>query len=192
MSNIRKFNFLPSQHIQNLKEVKLKERTTSKLNWAVKAYKEWRLVRLEHSYNEAIFNADIGNLNQIDEVSFGESLCYFIPEVSRAKGEGLYPAKTLYQLIVALQKYLNVNKVPWKLLDGPRFENVRNVLDNVMKQRTELSVGTVRKQADLITFDQENVLWREGLLGEDTPDKLRDTVLFLLGVNLALRAGDEH
>ena len=29
-------------------------------------------------------------------------------------------------------------------------------------------------------------------MGDDTPDKLRSTVLFLLGINLALRAGDEH
>ena len=29
-------------------------------------------------------------------------------------------------------------------------------------------------------------------MGEDTPEKLRDTVLFLLSINLALRAGDEH
>ena len=35
-------------------------------------------------------------------------------------------------------------------------------------------------------------LWNEGILGEDTPIKLRNTVLFLLGINLALRAGDEH
>ena len=27
---------------------------------------------------------------------------------------------------------------------------------------------------------------------EDTPDKLHDTVLFILGINLALRAGDKH
>ena len=85
-----------------------------------------------------------------------------------------------------------MNKIPWKLIDGPEFESVKNVLDNVMKERTQLNVGTVKKQAELITFDQENLLWKEGILGEDTPDKLRDTVLFLLGVNLALQAGDEH
>ena len=28
--------------------------------------------------------------------------------------------------------------------------------------------------------------------GGDTPDKLRSTVLYILGVNCALRAGDEH
>ena len=101
----------------------------------------------------------------------------------------MYPAKTLYQMIVAIQKYLNVNKIPWKLIDSPQFESVKNVLDNVMKEHTQLNVGTVKKQAELITYDQENMLWKEGVLGENSPDKLRNTVLFLLGVNLALRAG---
>ena len=36
------------------------------------------------------------------------------------------------------------------------------------------------------------MLWKQGILGEDEPDKLRDTALYLLGVNLTLRAGDEH
>ena len=35
-------------------------------------------------------------------------------------------------------------------------------------------------------------MWQQNILGEDTPDKLRSTVLFILGVNLALRAVDEH
>ena len=38
----------------------------------------------------------------------------------------------------------------------------------------------------------EEKLWKDSLLGEDTPDKLCSTVLFSLGINLGLRAGDEH
>ena len=120
-----------------------------------------------------IFNANLGNLQDLDSVSFAEALCYFIPEVTKAKGEGLYPAKTLYQMIIALQKYLNVIKIPWKLIDDPQFENVKIVLDNITKERTGLNIGVVIRQAELITYDQENLLWREGVLGEDTPDKLR-------------------
>ena len=30
------------------------------------------------------------------------------------------------------------------------------------------------------------------MLAEDTPDRLQDTVLFLIGINYGLRAGDEH
>ena len=44
----------------------------------------------------------------------------------------------------------------------------------------------------MITYETEEILWQCGILGEHTPDILRDTVLYLLGVNLALCAGDEH
>ena len=50
----------------------------------------------------------------------------------------------------------------------------------------------VKKSAKFLSVEFGNELWRSGTLGEDTPDKLRDTVLFILGINLALRAGDEH
>ncbi len=39
---------------------------------------------------------------------------------------------------------------------------------------------------------EEEVMWETGILGEAEPNQLQDTVLFLLGVNLALRGGQEH
>ncbi len=35
-------------------------------------------------------------------------------------------------------------------------------------------------------------MWAEGALGEDRPRQLSDTILYLLGINLALRGGEEH
>ncbi len=35
-------------------------------------------------------------------------------------------------------------------------------------------------------------MWGTGLLGDDTPEKLVNTVLYLIGVHFALRACDEH
>ena len=35
-------------------------------------------------------------------------------------------------------------------------------------------------------------MWQKGILGDSNPAQLRDTVLFLLGMNVGLRAGDEH
>ena len=93
---------------------------------------------------------------------------------------------------MSIQKYFNQNDVPWKLIEDPEFIEVRTVLDNVMKERAMQNVGMIKKQAEFISLDYENELWRSGVLGEGTPDRLRDTVLFILGINLALRAGDEH
>ena len=82
-----------SQKIHDLKQMKMKQWTLSKVNWAVKAYNEWRDVCLSNGYNELIFNANLSDLNNLEPSSLCESLCHFIPEVNKTKGEGMYPAK---------------------------------------------------------------------------------------------------
>lgn len=55
-----------------------------------------------------------------------------------------------------------------------------------MKMRARQGIGR-KESSDAISLEQEDLLWGKGILGESTPDQLRETVLFLLGVNLALR-----
>ena len=78
------------------------------------------------------------------------------------------------------------------MIEGPDFEDLRNVLDNVMKERAQANVGVSVKHAELITYEMERKLWEKGILGESNPDQLRNTVLFLLGVNCYLRAVEDH
>ena len=72
------------------------------------------------------------------------------------------------------------------------FEDIQIVLDNVMRECANANIGTAKKQANVITYEYENELWNKGLLGEHNPDILHNTVLFLIGINCILRAGDEH
>ena len=127
-------------------------------------------------------------------MNLNHALCRFIPEVTKSKGEGPYPGKTLYQMVVAIQKYLNINKINWKLVDSkdPEFCEMHTVLDNVMKERAAQGIGTTKKQAETITYDYENQLWVKGVLGEQNPDQLRNTCLFLISINCLLHASDEH
>ena len=193
VSTKRKFKFLTPERIEELRKIKLKKRSERKVKWAVNAYNEWRTARLETvEYDQDIFDCDLGDLSRVTESNLEHSLCHFVPEVTKSKGEGPYPGKTLYQLIVAIQKYLEINRIKWKLIHGDRFTDLRTVLDNVMKERCAENVGNIKKQADIISYEYEERMWQEGVLGEDSPDKLRSTVLFLLGINLALRAVDEH
>ena len=163
------------------------------MNWAVKAYRDWRQDRLfNYNYDVGIYEADLDNLPMLNKVNLEPALCHFIPEVMKIKGDGPYPGKTLYQLVAAIEKYLHINRIMWRLVHGPEFLDLRNVLDNVMKERTAMNVGVSKKQAGLISCEVEENLWSTGILGEDTPDKLRDTVLFLIGINVTLRAVEEH
>ena len=70
--------------------------------------------------------------------------------------------------------------------------NWQTVLDNLMKERALQNIGIIKRQAELISLDFQNELWDKGVLGEENPEKLCNTVLFLIGINCALRSGDEH
>ena len=55
-----------------------------------------------------------------------------------------------------------------------------------------MNIGVVKKQANFITYEMEEKLWKFGILGEENPDQLRNTDLFLIGINVHLFAIEEH
>ena len=164
----------------------------AKVNWAVTAFNEWREARLEFCYDAYIFDANLNDLKNLTVDNLVYALCYFIPEVTKKKTGEPYPGATLYQMIVAIQKHLRINGIRWNLVYGAEFIQVRTVLDNVMKERTEANVGTGKKRAKLVTYDVENDLWNRNFLGVDTPDKLRTTAYFCIGMGFFLHAVQEH
>ena len=116
-----RYNFISSQRMAGLRQEKLKKKTESKMNWGIDAYRRWRETRIRASdYNADILSSDIDNLDSLTAESFSVALCYFIPEVVKLNDE-LYPAPSLYQLVVAIQKYLNFKKINWKIIEGPEF-----------------------------------------------------------------------
>ena len=180
--------------INELKTKQIKRRSLAKIKWGVKAYNDWCENRLAdiNSYNEKVFNANLNQLETLQKCDFSHALCRFIPEITKAKDGTEYPGKTLHELIIAIQCHLNENSLNWKLIDEPDFCNVKVVLDNVMKERAQQNIGMVKKQAQVITESFQDELWSKNILGEDSPDKLRQTVLFLIGIHCGLHAGDEH
>ena len=189
----RSFNIVNDEKIARMMEIHYQQRTEVKIKWALNCYNDWRNMRLDRvDYKDEIFQSDLNEQSKLDKKAFEFALCRFICEVKKSKEEGDYPGKTLYQLVCALQNHLHKNRVDWKLVHGSEFTDFNRVLDNVMQERAAKQIGTTVKQAQVISVGFENMLWEKNILGEDTPDKLRNTVLYLLGVNCALRAGDEH
>ena len=185
----KRYNFISSQRLADLCREKLKKKTASKMNWGVVAYGRWRQARLKEFPNAVI--ADLEDIQSFTKDAFVNSMCYFIPEVVKQNGD-LYPGPSLYQMCVAIQKYLNFNKIPWKIVEGEGFEDIKVVLDNVMKEHTQMGVGTGKKIAKLITYEMEQDLWNRNYLGSDSPDKLRTTVFYLIGLRCMLRGVGEH
>lgn len=121
-----------------------------------------------------------------------EELVYLLPrflsEVKKMNGED-YPGKTLYELLLSIQMHMETVGGSFKLIDDPEFIKVKNTLDTLMKQRASLGIGTTVKKAEVISKEEEDILWNTGVLGSETPAQLLDTLVYLLGLHFALGAG---
>ncbi len=104
-----------------------------------------------------------------------------------------YPPRTLYQMALCIQMHLEMYKVYWKLLG--KGDNCLQVLyymlDNIIKQCTMDGLGR-KVSVSILTEDAEETMWSQGILGEDSLCQLSDTMLYLLGLNLALCGGEEQ
>ena len=189
----RSYNVISEEKIGKMMEVTYQQRTEAKIRWAVKLYNDWRSMRIDQiGCDLRIGEADLNDFTTLNKENFEFALCRFICEVKKIKDAGDFPGRTLYQIVCCIQNFLRKNDVNWRLVHGDDFRTFQTVLDNVMKERASQNIGLVKKQAQFISMRFEDGLWERRVLGEDTPDKLRSTVLFLIGVNCALRAGDEH
>ena len=51
--------------------------------------------------------------------------------------------------------------------------------------------GSVPRQTECLSEEDEELLWRKGLLGRDSLDSLCDTMVFMCGLFFALCGGEE-
>ena len=103
-----------------------------------------------------------------------------------------YPGKTLREIVLSTQMYLEKKGIIYRFFTDPAFKELANTVDNAMKARAQMGIGTTVKQAQEITLDEEEILWQKGALGSDTPVQLRNTMFYLIGIHFALRGGREQ
>ncbi len=155
-----------------------------KVNWVMTMYSQWHALRQQDC-------PDLEKCVNLDKSSVQEVLCAFITEVHKLDGSN-FPPRTLYEILFCLQMGLESHGIHWKFLEDMEFVELKYTLDNEMKKCTREGIAHPVKQADVISPEQEEILWCTGILGKEKPLQLMRTVLFLLGINLALHAGQEH
>ncbi len=171
------------------------ETTDKKIAWSVNMFKEWCMNRLRvgpydntHGTLQWVNLDDTGNLLK---PHLSLSLCCFLNEIKRKDGKD-FPGKSLYEILMCLQFHLEKRGLFWKLLDDSDFVKVKFTLDNIMKKRAQTQCAPDVRCSTPISYSDEEKMWSSGVLGEQSPDQLRNTVMFLLGMHLALRGGEEH
>ncbi len=161
-----------------------------KLRWAVNMYESWRDQR-NRVPDYCPITASLSDMSTVNKTNLSYGMVHFLSEVLKVNSEE-FPAKTLYEITVCIQMYMESQGVHYKLLDDPDFKNMKFTLDNLMKEATSSGIGMHVRKAEVLSFEDEEKLWSSGALGSSTPDQLLNTVVFLLGLHCCLRAGKEH
>ena len=178
---------MTSDDVQSAVTAQVPLNTKRNNNWAGNTWQAWAIGRSAASLAEWV-NPD---LNSVTATDLAVSTPRFVLEVQNKDGEH-YPPNTLYSLVMGLQRQLRGAGRCVNILTDARFFQVRQVLDSEMWQLRGQGLGAKLKKAEPHTGDDEDVLWQKGALGDHTLQCLLDTLIFYIGMNFALRSGDEH
>ena len=162
-----------------------------KIRWAVTMFNDWRVARMgEVLVAPEIRRCDLGIVEELCKEDLSFALCRFIREVKKVDNTD-FPPNTVHEIILMIQMHLHQNGLFWRLLDDSHFIKLHNVVDNTMKERCAKGLG-VRKSCEVISLGQEDEMFSSGGLGEANLEQLLRTVIYMLGLHLALRGGVEH
>ena len=184
----KRFAKTSDQEMQSLKVKPMSKNTERSQRWALNVFKEWVRsndwpeVEVERLWNEA------------DSKKVCEMLCRFIVEAKQRSGEPYCP-KTLLQLLINLQSYAgSQNPTASNFLDTDDqvFKPLHHVLNNHSKKLLTDGVGAKKKQARVVTSQEEETLWDKGVMGTHSPTSLQNAIFFYCGVCFCLRGGVEH
>ena len=162
-------------------------------DWAYNNFVAWRDARnREHPENPC--PEDLLYEQPFDVSALSYWLSRYACETRTRVGKK-YPASTVYCLLGGLLRRLRaVSQDCPNFLDTSdlRFKEMHSIIDAYFRQLRAEGVGTVVKHATLISKEEENALWENGVLGEGTPTQLLNAVFYYNGKNLCLRGGKEH
>lgn len=159
--------------------------TRQQTAWVVKVWKSWRDNRFEAT------GVEVPELLEMSKEDMSKWISKFLLEVRRVDGNN-YTGETLYQMLCGLLRYLRINgREQIDFFQDVTFKPMLAALDNKMKNLKSSGIGVTKKQAEPISETEEELLWKQGLLGDTNPGVLSDTMIWMCGLFFALRGGAE-
>ena len=120
-------------------------------------------------------------------------LCHFVTEIRKKNGLE-YSRNTLHHVVLGIMRHMRYNcgRPELDFFKDPSFSEFRASLDAEMKRLQSAGIGSVKKQAKLLTIEEEELLWQKKLLRDHNPKSLLNMMVFMNGLYFAHRSGSEH
>ena len=103
-----------------------------------------------------------------------------------------YPPNSLHHICAGLLRHLRMSGRDIDLFKDTAFAPFQATLDGEMKHLQSASLGSKKRQAEVITEEEEEKLWSTGQLDDSSPQQLLNIILYYCGLYFALRSGKEH
>ena len=159
------------------------KKTRQDTEYCIRVWESWR-------ENRNYSGSDVPLLLEMDSVAQAYWLTRCILEVRKQDGKE-YPPNSLHHIICGIMRHVRCFKPEVDFFKDNDFSSFRSSLNAEMKRLQSKGLATL-KQAEPLTEKEEELLWEKKFLGEQSPQILLNTMIFMNGLYFALRSGEEH
>ena len=130
-------------------------------------------------------------LESYDIPKLNEALSQFYAELRKENGQD-YEPDSLKVMQAVLDRHLRSKNYPKSIVRDTEFLSSRKVLEGKARKLREQGMGKRPNKAKSLTKEEEEILWQNGQLGNQTPRSLINTMWWLVTMHFGLRGRQEH
>ena len=183
-------SFVDDEKLAVLSKGMIPTNTDKSTKWALSNFDAWKDARNKR-YLADMVPDDLYMCN--DPAILSLHLSRFALETRKVNGEP-YPPKTIHQLLCGLLRYMrDISPGCPNVLDkkDSRFKNFHVTLDSHYHNLHASGLGREVKHARVLSEDDEEKLWKSGVLGTSSPQALQNAVFYTVGKVFSLCGGVE-
>ena len=159
--------------------------------WAINNFYDWCKERNARFPDREQCPEDLLTKLPYDSRQLCHWLCQFVAE-TRQKNGTKYLTTTLYQLLCGVDRFMrSVDARAPNVIDqkNPDFKELHCTMDSIFRSLRVEGVGVQVKHASVITREEENLLWEQGVLNLNTRLGLLCAVFYSNGKMFCLWGG---
>ena len=167
--NRNRFIHITGHELSEAKRGYVPDNTSRSTKWAVSNFYSWLTTLDEEDrvkYPKEVLLTD-------DPELLCSCLCKYVMKTRKENGER-YPPKTILNLLSGLLRYMRDNKKDaFNIMDDkdPVFLQLHKVLDSFFRLLHSDGIGTKPCRSEVISQEEEELLWSKCVLGTDSPQK---------------------